>query len=58
MKIEFRNVTRAGNNVNCAVYFDDIIVAPHLNCTPAEFDRILFLLGRLNEEDEIVVSEA
>lgn len=57
MKIEFRRVTRAGNNVHAEMYFNGVLVAPGLNCTPEEFSRFTFLLIRLNEEDEIIIYE-
>ena len=43
MIIEFRNVTKAGNNVHCGIFFDSIFVAT-LNCTPLEFDNLKKML--------------
>jgi hypothetical protein len=49
MKIEFRKVTRAGNNVTCQVFFDGIIVAPQLHCTPKEYEELLTTLKKDHE---------
>lgn len=57
MKIEFKNTTQAGNNLATSMFFDGVRVA-EIHCTPKEFARFTFCLGRLNEEDEIIVSKA
>ncbi len=61
MVIEFRRVTRAGNNVHAELYFDHVLVAPNFNCTPGEFTRLVERLNAGSDvtgDEEVIVSQA
>lgn len=43
MRIDFTNITQAGNNLRTEMYIDNIRVS-ELHCTPKEFDELFHLL--------------
>ena len=44
MRIKLEEISRHGNNVLGRMYFDDIIVARDIQCSPKEWDEFQNLL--------------
>jgi hypothetical protein len=45
MKITMKEVSRNGNNLLGQLYFDDVIVARDVQCTPKEWEELRNLLA-------------